>query len=335
MHRSNLARVAPTLLVALGMAVTPALALAEEPAPILDGVVRLVCAESVDTAHPGSLLLRQQLFAAPFADEAERRLVVAYFGDPPNPAGRGRLRAVPRLRREDGSGRGLGTLSTRQNGSSGEARTARLSGVEVAAGDAIDWEVRLRGFPELAPGECFGVIVGLAPPPSECGPYPNPNSSEYSLPFSAGERYVISQGNCDIGTHRGPARYAYDIAMLIGTQILAARAGSVVAVDVSRPDGTGLFDDDNAVVIEHADGTLASYVHLTQGGSLVAVGQVVEQGEPIALSGNSGHTGGLPHLHFQVTPCPNRDACGTLPVTFRNAGANPDGLLVGKTYRAR
>lgn len=333
MRRPIFGRLVPAM--ALVVALTPTLASGEELSPVLDGVVRLVCAEGGGTAHPASLLLRQELFAVPFADEAARRLVVAYFGDPPSPDGRGRLRAVPRLRRADGSGRGLGALGTRQNGSNGEARTARLSGVGMAAGDAIDWELRFRGFPELAPGECFGVIAGLAGPPTGCGPYPSPSASEYVLPFAAGERHVVSQGNCDIGSHRGPARYAYDIAMPIGTRVVAARAGTVVALDVSRPDGTGRFDDDNAIVIEHADGTLASYVHLTEGGSLVVVGQAVEQGEPIGSSGNSGHTGDLPHLHFQVTPCPNRNECGTLPVTFSNAGANPEGLLVGKTYRAR
>ena len=52
--------------------------------------------------------------------------------------------------------------------------------------------------------------------------------------------------------------------------------------------------------IEHPDGTVAFYAHLMQESVVVGVGQQVARGELIALSGNSGATGGLPHLHFGV-----------------------------------
>jgi len=51
--------------------------------------------------------------------------------------------------------------------------------------------------------------------------------------------------------------------------------------------------------------------------------------------GNWGHTGGLSHLHFQVTTCRDRSVCGTEPISFSNTKANPEGLLVGGSYRAR
>jgi hypothetical protein len=66
---------------------------------------------------------------------------------------------------------------------------------------------------------------------------------------------------------------------------------------------------------------------------LLRVDQLVA-GQPIALSGNTGNTGGLPHLHFHLCPCTDVVRCGTLPVTFRNADPNPDGLESKRNYLA-
>ena len=92
-------------------------------------------------------------------------------------------------------------------------------------------------------------------------------------------------------------------------------------------------------MVQHADGTVARYMHLKLGGVLVALDEAVKQGQRIALSGNTGQTGG-PHLHFDVQKCgpnlpPRYNAlpCGmTVPLTFRNAGANVCGLIPGKRY---
>ena len=106
-------------------------------------------------------------------------------------------------------------------------------------------------------------------------------------------------------------------------------------VEDDFPEDTGLGEDDNALMIRHDDGTFARYVHIGQNSALVEPGETVEQGQPIASSGNAGSTGGIPHLHLQLTSCPNRRVCGTLPLTFSNTSAHPDGLHVGKLYRAR
>jgi murein DD-endopeptidase MepM/ murein hydrolase activator NlpD len=120
----------------------------------------------------------------------------------------------------------------------------------------------------------------------------------------------MGQGNCGEFTHNGSGRYAYDMRASIGTTIRAARGGKVVFV---REDETGnccplgigdLCLDPcpfpaNAVVIEHQDGSVASYVHLPKDGATVAEGQFVRRGDPVGKVGNTGFSTG-PHLHFVV-----------------------------------
>jgi len=74
----------------------------------------------------------------------------------------------------------------------------------------------------------------------------------------------------------------------------------------------------------------------------VSVGTLVEAGDGIGRSGDAGNTGGFPHLHFSLHPCgklpglPGGDesSCPTIPVTFRNAAPNPEGLVAGRSYTA-
>lgn len=170
--------------------------------------------------------------------------------------------------------------------------------------------------------------------PAECGGYPPWRDSPLVLPYTPGTAHRVSQGNCTQFSHSGLLRYAYDFAMPIGTEVTASRSGTVVYLEEHWPDGDGTWYHSNLVRIRHADGTYALYAHLTTGGALVAVGDSVAQGEVIGLSGNSGYTLGLPHLHFQVAPCSFYEDCGTLPATFRNTVANPSGLVAGQTYTA-
>ena len=169
---------------------------------------------------------------------------------------------------------------------------------------------------------------------NSCGPFPDWASSPYVLPYAVGSTYYVNQANCSSGGHQGPYKYSYDFAMPIGTTVTAARAGVVAEIRIQFRDSQHRENESNWVKIRHVDGTIAAYSHLTQHGALVKIGDHVFAGQPIGLSGNSGNTGGLPHLHFHLCPCSEPADCGTLPVTFRNTDPNPDGLKPWRNYLA-
>jgi len=165
-------------------------------------------------------------------------------------------------------------------------------------------------------------------------PFPDWQTSPYVLPYPVGSTYYVSQGNCSKGGHHGAYKYAYDFSMPIGTTVTAARAGIVAEIRMKFHDGQPGEGESNWVKIRHADNTIAAYSHLTANGALVKIGDHVIAGQPIGLSGNTGNTGGHPHLHFHLCPCSEPVDCGTLPVTFRNTDPNPQGLSAGRHYLA-
>ncbi len=143
--------------------------------------------------------------------------------------------------------------------------------------------------------------------------YPSPAASPYLLPWTGGETRFCIQGNRAVVSHRGWEEHAFDFVMPVGTDVRAARAGTVTKVVVEH-DGNGRNWPNNRVVVQHEDGSLAEYLHLKQNGSYVKVGDEVTQGQVIAASGNVGNSM-LPHLHFHVT-APDRSS--TLPITFKD-----------------
>ncbi|EJM28335.1 MULTISPECIES: M23 family metallopeptidase [Pseudomonas] len=120
----------------------------------------------------------------------------------------------------------------------------------------------------------------------------------YPFPWRGGP-FRLSQGANGDYSHFGPKnKYAMDIAMPVGTPIIAARAGVVVKTENSQ-NGRGTDPSGNFVRILHDDGTMGVYLHLKQGSVSVREGQRVAVGSPLALSGNTGNSSG-PHLHFVV-----------------------------------
>ncbi len=100
------------------------------------------------------------------------------------------------------------------------------------------------------------------------------------------------QGEVSRGYSYAPWHQGLDIMADRNTPVLAARPGLVV---YSGWDGSGYG---RMVAIDHGDGLRTLYAHLNQ--LLVKKGQTVEQGQLIALSGNTGNSTG-PHLHFEVS----------------------------------
>ena len=82
-----------------------------------------------------------------------------------------------------------------------------------------------------------------------------------------------------------------DLAVPTGTSVRAALPGTVTVSTYNR-GGYGYY-----VMIDHGSGLSTLYGHNSQ--LLARVGQTVEAGDVIALSGSTGRSTG-PHLHFEV-----------------------------------
>lgn len=84
-----------------------------------------------------------------------------------------------------------------------------------------------------------------------------------------------------------------DLGCPVGTPLRAAAPGTVIVASTGGWGG----GYGNYVVIRHPNGTQTVYGHMSR--VSVNPGQVVERGESIGTTGNSGKSTG-PHLHFEV-----------------------------------
>ena len=197
----------------------------------------------------------------------------------------------------------------------------------------------LIGLALMAMGGCGSPIAPRETGRGDCGLFAEPAASPYILPYGTGQTLFVGRSI----EHEDPQRYAIDWYAPMGTPVIAARAGRVIAIESKRSDTDHTFGHENYVFVEHADGTVARYFHLTEGGVIVLVGQAVVQGQRLGYSGNSGNSY-APHLHFDVV----RTACGgpwpgdpfnapcqsTVPIVFRNTRPQPCGIQTGEAYLA-
>jgi hypothetical protein len=98
----------------------------------------------------------------------------------------------------------------------------------------------------------------------------------------------------------------------------AAASGVVIDVDVSHLNDNNCTLQSipaNVVTVMHSDSSITSYLHLKANSAFVAEGQLVSEGQVLAVIGSSGRTSN-PHLHFQVA---DKDGNDIEPYT----GANP------------
>ena len=107
------------------------------------------------------------------------------------------------------------------------------------------------------------------------------------------ERRVTSEfGNrIDPITGKRKGHTGMDLAVPTGTPIRAALPGTVT-VSKYNAGGYGYY-----VMIDHGNGLVTLYGHCSQ--LLARVGQTVQAGDIISLSGSTGRSTG-PHLHFEV-----------------------------------
>ena len=99
------------------------------------------------------------------------------------------------------------------------------------------------------------------------------------------------------------------------SSIYAAKSGTVIVSQYSSSYG-------NYVVISHGSGNTTLYAHMSS--RKVSVGQYVNQGDVIGITGSTGNSTG-PHLHFEVTE-------NGVRVNPLNDGAEPKmGYLTGYT----
>jgi murein DD-endopeptidase MepM/ murein hydrolase activator NlpD len=132
-----------------------------------------------------------------------------------------------------------------------------------------DKETKAEAFKTLSPGREWK------------GSFAPPVNAEISDVFGV-ER--VFNGSVE-STHQG-----LDFRVPGGTSVAAVNSGRVI---LARP----LFFEGNCVVIDHGQGLLTLYLHLSK--FLIKEGDDVKKGQAIGLSGGTGRATG-PHLHLAV-----------------------------------
>src|SRR5688572_5478938 len=109
--------------------------------------------------------------------------------------------------------------------------------------------------------------------------------------------------------HQGTDFAIRNLAVMAeGVQVRAAAAGVVEGLRDGQPDisvadrGPEQVEGQecgNGIRIGHGEGWITLYCHLRRGSIMVAQGDRVEVGQPLALVGLSGETS-FPHLHLQI-----------------------------------
>lgn len=115
---------------------------------------------------------------------------------------------------------------------------------------------------------------------------------EWRISSKYGERSLRHGGDIVTKWHTG-----IDYAVPVGTEVKASRGGTVIFAEYAPGYG-------NLVIIDHGDGTTSYYGH--NKGFFVLVSRdeskptVVNQGDLIAKSGDTGNAAGFPHIHFEI-----------------------------------
>lgn len=123
--------------------------------------------------------------------------------------------------------------------------------------------------------------------------------------------------------------YAIDFDLQVGDTITSADKGYVVGVIADYKEyGTSKAwrdnDKSNYITLYHPhSGLFTQYVHLNYKGALVKIGDFVEMGQPIGISGMTGFTT-KPHLHFNVKYATAEQGLISTEITFENDVSGSD-----------
>ena len=139
--------------------------------------------------------------------------------------------------------------------------------------------------PELALLE--RIFAGRTPEKYWDGPFIMPLKGKLRITSEFATRRCY---NCPAGSLPTTYHGGLDMAAAQGTPVYAPAPGKIVFV--GKLDVRG-----NTVIIDHGLGVFTLLAHNSR--LLVQEGQVVKQGDSVALSGNTGLSNG-PHLHWEV-----------------------------------
>ncbi len=154
--------------------------------------------------------------------------------------------------------------------------------------------------------------------------------------YSPSQRYGVRQ---DASSNPNEPHMGLDVGMDAGTPVRAAGDGTIVWASYGQTYNSPYFLDDPygiSIVIRHNFGydggrIWTVYAHLREVN--VEVGQRVQQGEVIAMSGNTGLSTG-PHLHFEVRSGEN-NTYNTYNPELWLAPPEGYGVLVGRVTNER
>lgn len=142
-----------------------------------------------------------------------------------------------------------------------------------------------------------------------------------ALPFPAGKKHKVIQGNNTNHTHNTDwSRFAVDFDLKINDTICSATSGFVVGV-IDKYKFGGIGNEwkpfgNYITIYEPNSGIFTQYVHLTENGSFVKVGDQVKMGQAIGLSGMTGQTD-IEHLHFNcLVPSNTEDGLKSIAFEF-------------------
>lgn len=188
---------------------------------------------------------------------------------------------------------------------------------EAVGGSTVWHQVKL---PAVA-GYVHGSLATCTTEPAT-GP-----AGGYYLPFQCDATRRVTQGNATTFSHRNASLYAFDFSLGVGTPMLAMAPGTVKYVyDRTKPgdycydgrlDRAACIDKANLVNVQHGDGTVTQYAHLSRVN--VKVGDKLKRGQVVGLSGSTGYSSG-PHAHIVRTESCASPFCQSVPLTFVEVG---------------